>query len=66
MYPVGTDHDLCGLSGEEGGGDSRGPQTPQEPPTAVYSPDTAGQSEREREIQSCVKSLIFYDIIICL
>lgn len=49
MYPTGTDRDLCGLSGEEGGGDPRGPQTPQEPPTAVYSPDTTGQSVRERE-----------------
>lgn len=49
VYPTGTDRDLCGLSGEEGGGDPRGPQTPQEPPTAVYSPDTTGQSVRERE-----------------
>lgn len=47
-HSAGTYRDLCGLSGKEGGGYPRGPQTPQEPPTAVYSPDTAGQSERER------------------
>lgn len=75
-HSAGTYSDLCGLSGKEGGGYPWGPQTPQEPPTAVYSPDTAGQSERERDGERdgerdydttmFKKRLLFYGVFIFL